>query len=127
MAVVRILSVENGSSWLKALFKTVDKAASLGRRGPMIGGQPSPRPSEALAGQLWVCPFPEDDVDELIDAIGAGHVLFGSDYPHPEGLREPRDFAGRLEGCDAAVTRQVLRGNTAGLLGLPDHTPVLTN
>jgi hypothetical protein len=29
---VRILSIENGSSWLKPLFKTVDKAAALGRR-----------------------------------------------------------------------------------------------
>jgi len=124
---VRILSIENGSSWLKPLFKTVDKAAALGRRGPMLGGQLPPRPSEALARHLWVCPFPEDDVPGLIGAIGADHVLFGSDYPHPEGLREPRDFAGRLAGCDAAVTRQVLRGNTAGLLGLPDHTPVLTN
>jgi predicted TIM-barrel fold metal-dependent hydrolase len=124
---VRILSIENGSSWLKPLFKTVDKAAALGRRGPMLGGPLPPRPSEALAGHLWVCPFPEDDVTGLIGAIGADHVLFGSDYPHPEGLREPRDFAGRLEGCDAAVTRQVLRGNTAGLLGLPDHTPALAN
>jgi predicted TIM-barrel fold metal-dependent hydrolase len=91
-----------------ALFKTVGKAAALGRRGPMLGGQLPPRPSEALAGHLWVCPFPEDDVTGLIEAIGADHVLFGSDYPHPEGLREPRDFAGRLDGCDAAVTRQVL-------------------
>jgi predicted TIM-barrel fold metal-dependent hydrolase len=122
---VRVLSIENGSSWLKPLLKTVDKAAALGRRGPMIGGQLPPRPSEALAGHLWICPFPEDDVTGLIDTIGADHVLFGSDYPHPEGLREPRDYARRLGGCNATVTRQVLRGNTASLLGLPDHAPAL--
>ncbi len=122
---VKILSIENGSGWVKALFKTVDKAAALGRRGPMLGGPLPPRPSEALAGHLWVCPFPEDDVNELIDAVGAGHVLFGSDYPHPEGLRAPRDFLSRLAGREAAVTRQVLRGNTAGLLGLPGHPPAL--
>jgi len=124
---VKILSIENGSSWLKPLFKSIDKAAALGRRGPMIGGPLPPRPSEALAEHLWISPFPEDDVGELIDAIGAGHVLFGSDYPHPEGIREPLDYAGRLTGCDAAVTRKVLRGNTAGLLGLPDHAPALTS
>lgn len=122
---IRIVSIENGSSWLKPLFKTVDKAAALGRRGPMIGGKLPPRPSEALAGHLWVCPFPEDDVNDLIGAIGADHVLFGSDYPHPEGLRQPADYAGRLAGCEAAVTRKVLRGNTADLLGLPDHSPAL--
>ena len=122
---VKIVSIENGSSWLKPLFKTVDKAAALGRRGPMIGGQLPPRPSEALAEHLWVCPFPEDDVNELIGAIGADHVLFGSDYPHPEGLREPRDYISRLDGCGTAVTRRVLRGNTASLLGLLDHAPAL--
>jgi predicted TIM-barrel fold metal-dependent hydrolase len=120
---VKVLSIENGSGWLKPLLKTVDKAAALGRRGPMLGGQLPPRPSEALAGHLWISPFPEDDVDELIEAIGAGHVLFGSDYPHPEGLREPLDYVGRLAGYDAAVTRKVLRGNTAALLGLHDHVP----
>ena len=117
---IKIVSIENGSNWLKPLFKTVDKAAALGRRGQMIGGPLSAKPSEALAEHLWVCPFPEDDVDELIGAIGAEHVLFGSDWPHPEGIREPADYVPRLAGRHADVTRQVLRGNTARLLGISE-------
>ena len=117
---VKIVSIENGSNWLKPLLKTVDKAAALGRRGPMVGGTLPARPSEALVEHLWVCPFPEDDVNDLIATIGADHVLFGSDYPHPEGLRQPRDYIDQLKGCDADVTRKVLRGNTGGLLGLLD-------
>ena len=120
---IKIVSIENGSSWVKPLFKTVDKAAALGRRGPMIGGKLTARPSELLAEHLWVCPFPEDDVNELIDAIGADHVLFGSDYPHPEGLRQPADFVERLDGCDPVTRRKVLRSNTAELLGIPDKEP----
>ena len=115
---VKVLSIENGSAWVRALMRTVDKAAALGRRGPMIGGALPPRPSEALAEHLWVCPFPEDDVHDLIDALGPDHVLFGSDYPHPEGLREPGDYVERLAGCDPVVTRKVLRANSAELLGL---------
>jgi predicted TIM-barrel fold metal-dependent hydrolase len=117
---IKIVSIENGSSWLKPLLKTVDKAAALGRRGRMLGGTLPEAPSQALAEHLWVCPFPEDDADELIDAIGAEHVLFGSDWPHPEGIREPLDYLSRLDGRPDAVTRQVLRGNTARLLGLAD-------
>jgi predicted TIM-barrel fold metal-dependent hydrolase len=120
---VKIVSIENGSNWLKALFKTVDKAAALGRRGPMLGGPLPPRPSEALAEHLWVCPFPEDDVVALIDAIGVDHVLFGSDWPHPEGLRDPSDYAERLTGYDDDVIRKVLRGNASRLLGLRDQVP----
>ena len=121
---LKIMSIENGSNWVKPLLKTVDKAAALGRRGPMLGGQLPAKPSEVLAEHLWVCPFPEEDVLELIGALGAEHVLFGSDYPHPEGLREPADFEDLLAGCDPVITRQVLRGNTAGLLGLPDDAIV---
>src|SRR5262245_5932876 len=115
---VRILSIENGSSWLRPLLKTVDKAATLGRRGPKLGGDLPERPSQALCDHLWVSPFPEDDIVDLIGVLGAGHVLFGSDYPHPEGLRRPADYVGLLDGCDPATMRKVLRANTAGLLGL---------
>jgi predicted TIM-barrel fold metal-dependent hydrolase len=115
---VRILSIENGSSWLRPLLKTVDKAATLGRRGPKLGGDLPDRPSQALIDHLWVSPFPEDDIVDLIRVLGAGHVLFGSDYPHPEGLRRPSDYVGLLDGCDPATMRKVLRANTAGLLGL---------
>jgi predicted TIM-barrel fold metal-dependent hydrolase len=124
---IKIVSIENGSNWLKPLFKTVDKAAALGRKGQSIGGKLPARPSEALAEHLWICPFPEDDVDELIDALGPDHVLFGSDWPHPEGLREPEDYIARLSGRDAVVTRKVLRGNTARLLGIQDHEPALAD
>ncbi|SEP10664.1 amidohydrolase family protein [Trujillonella endophytica] len=122
---VKIISIENGSSWLRPLLKTVDKAAALGRRGPKLGGDLPDRPSEALLEHLYISPFPEDDATELIEILGAGHVLFGSDYPHPEGLREPLDYVARLEGCPPDVARAVLRGNTAALLGLPDRAPAL--
>lgn len=121
---VKIVSIENGSTWLTTLFKTVDKAAALGRRGPMLGGPLPAKPSEALARALYICPFPEDPVDELIAAIGADHVLFGSDFPHPEGLAAPADYLPALAGCDADTTRKVLRANTAALLGIEDRAGV---
>jgi predicted TIM-barrel fold metal-dependent hydrolase len=115
---IKIVSIENGSSWVKSLFKTVDKAARVGRQGPMLGGELPAKPSEALAQHLYVSPFPEDDVPGLIELLGADHVLFGSDYPHPEGLRLPQDFVPLLDGCDDTTKRKVLRSNTANLLGI---------
>ncbi len=123
---IKILSIENGSMWLRPLLKTVDKAAALGRQGPMIGGVLPAKPSQALLEHLWVCPFPEDDIDDLIVALGPDHVLFGSDFPHPEGLRDPGDFVELLASCDAVTTRKVLRTNTAALLGIADDPLVAT-
>jgi predicted TIM-barrel fold metal-dependent hydrolase len=119
---VKLLSVENGGGWVPALFKAVDKAAALGRRGPMIGGSLPARPSVDLRSHLWVCPFPEDDVVSLTDELGPDHVLFGSDYPHPEGLRQPIDFAHRLQGLDVMTVHRVMRANAANLLGLEDRS-----
>ena len=75
-------------------------------------------PVSVFKRNVHVSPFWEEDLVALADLIGEERVLFGSDYPHPEGLREPIDFAHKLEGCDPTTTRKVMRGNTADLLGL---------
>ena len=38
-------------------------------------------------------PFPEEDIAGLVELIGADRVLFGSDWPHPEGTPQPIDYA----------------------------------
>ena len=60
-------------------------------------------------------PYPEDDVLALIERIGAERVLFGSDFPHPEGLAEPARFAELLEGCSEEQVRRILRDNAVEL------------
>ncbi len=61
----------------------------------------------------------EDDVEALVDLLGPDHVLFGSDYPHPEGLAEPNAFADLMPNLPERDLRLVMRSNAAGLLGLP--------
>ena len=65
---------------------------------------------------MWVAPFFEDDVVGLAKLIGPGHVLNGSDYPHPEGLAWPSEFVEELEGMGAAEQRLIMRDNLAGLV-----------
>jgi predicted TIM-barrel fold metal-dependent hydrolase len=64
-----------------------------------------------------VSPFPEDDPVPLIESIGVERVVFGSDYPHPEGLAEPGDYRKRLAALDAASQQRILRDNAWALLG----------
>ena len=56
-------------------------------------------------------PFFEDDIPSLCDALGAEHVLAGSDYPHPEGLASPAEFAAELTALPPTTRRQILRDN----------------
>jgi predicted TIM-barrel fold metal-dependent hydrolase len=80
-------------------------------------GAPPLKPSDTFRQNVWVAPFFEDDVVGLAQLIGLGHVLNGSDYPHPEGLAEPLEFADELAGLPDADIRRIMRDNFAALVG----------
>jgi predicted TIM-barrel fold metal-dependent hydrolase len=84
----------------------------------LIGGPIQGRPSEIFKQHFYVCPFFEDPVPELVEVLGAEHVLFGSDWPHPEGVTEPLDFLDECEGLSDAQIRRIMRENNAQLMGL---------
>ncbi|MDB5714449.1 MAG: amidohydrolase [Sphingomonadales bacterium] len=116
---LKILSVENGSDWVKGLMKRMNKAAFQTRGQAGLGGPVTCKPAEVLKKNFYFCPFFEEDPVELAALIGEGQVLFGSDWPHPEGLAEPLDFANKLIAHgDAAMTRRIMRSNIAELIGL---------
>jgi predicted TIM-barrel fold metal-dependent hydrolase len=71
---------------------------------------------QQLRDHLWVAPFYEDDIRGLADCIGVEHVLFGSDYPHAEGLADPLAFVDDLDGFSDAEVRQVMSSNALSLL-----------
>ena len=49
--------------------------------------------------------------------IGADRILFGSDWPHGEGVAQPLDFAKELGGFDDDAVRRIMHDNCAELLG----------
>jgi len=115
---IRIASVENGSIWVPYLLAAMDKMKGMGRNGPWIGGYVHGKPSEVFKRHVFVSPFYEEDLAGLAGAIGASQVLFGSDFPHQEGLAQPADFAGYLQKLPEAEIRMIMRDNTRGLLSV---------
>jgi predicted TIM-barrel fold metal-dependent hydrolase len=108
---LRVWSVEYGSSWVAPLLRKLDHIARLYSKDLWRFGAPPARPSELLRRHLWVSPFFEDDLVGLCSALGVGHVVAGSDYPHPEGLARPAEFADELAPLSAADRRAILRDN----------------
>jgi predicted TIM-barrel fold metal-dependent hydrolase len=47
--------------------------------------------------------------------MGTDRVLFGSDWPHVEGLPEPLDYLGELRQFDDKNRRNILRDNCLAL------------
>ncbi len=115
---VNVASVENGSLWVEYLMKVMDKMKGMGRNGPWIGGYVRGRPSEVLRRHVFVSPYHEEDVATLAETLGPSQVLLGSDYPHPEGLAEPRQFLQSIARLPEDAQRCIARDNLRGLLGL---------
>jgi predicted TIM-barrel fold metal-dependent hydrolase len=109
---VRIASVENGADCLPLL------TAGLRRAGRQRPGYFKSDPLEQFREHVWIAPFWEDDIDEAIEYIGADRVLFGSDWPHVEGLKNPRDYESIVEHLGADDRQAIMYANCAELTGL---------
>ena len=55
-------------------------------------------PIEAFKRCVYITPFWEDRFTEIVNMVGTDRVVFGSDWPHPEGLKDPITFVDELEG-----------------------------
>jgi predicted TIM-barrel fold metal-dependent hydrolase len=108
---VRVASIESGADWVVSLVKKLGKAY-----GQIPTGFASD-PVEAFRDHVWVAPFYEDDLATLKDVLGIDRLLFGSDWPHAEGLAEPRDFALDLRraGFTESEIRPIMTTNGRGL------------
>jgi predicted TIM-barrel fold metal-dependent hydrolase len=107
---LRILAVENGSSWVRPLLAKLEKL--YGRRPELFEEDPV----AAFKRNIWVHPFHEEDVVGLTRLLGVENVCFGSDYPHPEGMYDPLTYVDELDGLSNADQAKIMGGNVAEIL-----------
>jgi len=72
-------------------------------------------PVETFRRHVWINPFWEDHVDDVIGAVGVERVIFGSDWPHIEALPHPLDYVPEVAHLAEVDQRAVLRDNAASL------------
>jgi predicted TIM-barrel fold metal-dependent hydrolase len=76
-------------------------------------------PVDVFLRNIYVHPFHEEDPVGLVKLLGPDQVLFGSDYPHPEGLADPIAFADELTALPRADVAKVMGGNLGRLMKTP--------
>lgn len=113
---LRVLSIENGGDWLPSLCWNVDRAVHWAASGPWPCGKLREKPSAYLRRNVWVSPWPDEDLGAIVRCMGAERVLFGSDFPHPEGCAEPKEFANALSDFSPREVKLIMRENLEGLL-----------
>ena len=113
---LRIASIENGSEFLPDLVR---KLKSYDGRMP---GYFKQNPLELFRQHVWINPFWEDDPNLIASIVGADRVLFGSDWPHIEGMPHPLDYVGELSQFSAADRQLIMRDNARELSVLAPAT-----
>jgi predicted TIM-barrel fold metal-dependent hydrolase len=114
---LKVAVIENGSSWVEPLMKSLK---DIYKKRPQDFQED---PVEQIKARIHVSPFWEEDLNALADVLGEDRVLFGSDYPHPEGLAEPRSYLAALEGASPERIAKIMGGNLARLMNVDVTVP----
>ena len=107
---LRVATIETGSGWVRPLLSQLRSIAIK------VPGVFKEDPYEQFLEHVWVSPFFEDNVLALVERVGASNVLFGSDYPHAEGLAEPLSFVDELKGLSDEDVRKIMHDNARELV-----------
>ena len=106
---VCIAYIENGGTWVGDLLHGLQV---LHGQNP---GLFSTNPVDQFIEHCWVAPFVEDSVPDLARHLPAERILFGSDWPHAEGVGHPRDFFKNVEELSLDNQRRIMRDNAREL------------
>jgi len=116
---LRVLLSEMGTVWLPYTLRKMDHAYLMGRKVKWSeDGRLDARPSEVFRRHFLVAPFPEENVRRVVDDVGIEPIVFGSDFPHGEGLPYPEQWAAsQLAGFDTGDVKRIMRDTLAQFLG----------
>jgi predicted TIM-barrel fold metal-dependent hydrolase len=110
--------IEQGAGWVPGWLRMLDLTQrSFGRNEPVLQNLKL-KPSEYAHRHLAFTPFPHEDVGWLIEQAGDDLFLYSSDWPHPEGGRDPiRYFEGTMSETSADAKERFYSRNFLDLLG----------
>jgi predicted TIM-barrel fold metal-dependent hydrolase len=111
--------IEQGAGWVVSWMHHLDYAQRAFRRTEDPLRRLQGKPSEYVQRHLKFTPFPGEPVGWMMEQAGADLFMFSTDYPHPEGGRDPlAKFEEELGGVGREDLHRFYRGNMAALLGL---------
>jgi predicted TIM-barrel fold metal-dependent hydrolase len=110
--------IELGAMWVPAWLRRLDIAQETFQKTEPALRLPL-RASEYARRRLKFTPYPTEPVGWMIEQAGEELFLFSTDYPHPEGGRDPRRrFEESMGGTPEAVKERFYSKNFAEMMGI---------
>jgi uncharacterized protein len=109
--------IEEGASWVVSWMRQLDFAQRAFRRTEEPLTRLALKPSEYVNRHLKFTPFPGEPVGWMIEQCGPELFMFSTDYPHPEGGKDPLGkFEAELSRCAETAKDRFYYGNMFELL-----------
>jgi predicted TIM-barrel fold metal-dependent hydrolase len=98
---LRFLPVEFSSKWIRPFYTKLQRKWD---ETPVLFDE---NPVEVFNRNVWVHVFHEPDPKGIIDlGLPVDHIMFGSDFPHPEGMGDPLAYSAIV--ADLPMDQQAL-------------------
>jgi predicted TIM-barrel fold metal-dependent hydrolase len=107
------MPVEFGSTWVRPFYAKLQRVWD---ETPAIFDE---NPVEVFNRNVWVHAFHEPDPKGLVDlGIPVDHVMFGSDFPHPEGMGDPLAYSEVVADLPLDQQALIMGGSLEKALGI---------
>lgn len=104
--------IELGAGWAPDFLRRLDQAWKGWRKSDPVVAALSAPPSELVRRAVRFTPYATEDAGAIIREGGPELFMFSSDYPHPEGTKNPIErFETTLAGADEATRDRFYRRN----------------
>lgn len=102
---LRIAPIEYPTAWIPRFFEDIQRAYE---EAPVLFDED---PVEVFKRNIFIHCFRNQDPQALVDLIGIDNVMWGSDFPHLEGLNDPVSYVDVLEGMPEENKAKIMGGN----------------
>jgi predicted TIM-barrel fold metal-dependent hydrolase len=103
---LKFMPVEYSSKWIRPFYNKLERiyesSAVLFDESPV----------EVFKRNVWVHAFHDPDPKGLIDlGIPVDHIMFGSDFPHPEGMADPLAYSEVVKDLPIEDQKMIMGGS----------------
>ena len=112
---LKAISMEHAALWLPSWLRSIEYTTSVFKRKRTF----KQLPIDIAHERIKVSPFAGEPVGWVIDNVGSDMLVFASDYPHPEGTRDPiGKFEAAMDNCSDEVMDKFYYRNMEDLMGI---------
>jgi hypothetical protein len=113
---LKFMPVEFSAIWIRPFYAKLQRVWD---ETPVLFDE---NPVDVFNRNVWVHAFHEPDPKGLIDlGLPVDHIMFGSDFPHPEGMEDPLAYSEVVKDLPPEQQALIMGGALAKAMKVGAH------